>query len=60
MAPYRDQFMATKIRYSELAERSGVKPGDVVINDPFAGLEAQELNREWYLSRGLTPPAGMK
>lgn len=60
LAPYRDQFMATKIRYSELATRSGVQPGDVVINDPFAGLEAQELNRDWYLSRGLTPPAGMK
>ena len=60
LVPYRDEFEATKLRYSALAEREGVAPSDVVINDPFSGFGATERDRQWYIDRGLTPPKGMK
>jgi len=60
LVPYRDEFEATKLRYSALAEREGVAPSDVVINDPFSGFGVIERNRQWYIDRGYTPPKGMK
>ena len=60
LVPYRDQFETFKQRYSTLAQDQGVKPSDVVINDPFSGLSVIERNRQWYIDRGLTPPKGMK
>ena len=60
LVPYRDQFETFKQRYSTLAQSQGVKPSDVVINDPFSGLSVIERNRQWYIDRGLTPPKGMK
>jgi hypothetical protein len=60
IAPYREQFEATKSRYTTLAEEQGVQPSQVITNDPYSGLGAVKRNKQWYQSRGLTPPAGMK
>ena len=60
LQPYRDQFEATKSRYSTLATEQGLQPSQVVTNDPYSGLRVVKRDRQWYESRGLTPPAGMK
>lgn len=60
LQPYRDQFEATKSRYSTLATAQGLQPSQVVTNDPYSGLRVVKRDRQWYESRGLTPPAGMK
>lgn len=60
LVPYRDEFDATKLRYSALAERQGVAPSNVVVNDPFIGFGAVERGRQWYIERDLTPPQGIK
>lgn len=58
--PYREQFEATKSRYTTLAENQGLQPSQVITNDPYSGLGAVKRDKQWYESRGLTPPAGMK
>lgn len=60
LVPYRDQFEATKQRYSTLAESQGVNASDVVINDPFSGFGVIKRDAAWYRANGLTPPKGMK
>ena len=58
--PYRDNFDATKIRYSTLAEENGLQPSQVITNDPYSGLNVIKRDKNWYESRGLRPPRGLK
>ena len=60
LKPYRDQFHATKIRYSNLAKSEGVEPDRVVMNDPFSGLAERKYTKDWYIKHGLEPPSGAK
>ncbi len=64
LKPYRDQFHATKIRYSNLAKSEGVEPDRVVMNDPFSGLTEEKYEerytKDWYIKHGFTPPSGAK
>ena len=60
LAPYRDSFMTTKLRYEQLATQNGLQPGQVIINDPYSALGKITRDKQWYLDRGLTPPAGVK
>ncbi len=64
LKPYRDQFHATKIRYSNLAKSEGVEPDRVVMNDPFSGLTEEKYEerytKDWYIKHGFTPSPGAK
>ena len=60
LKPYRDQFHATKIRYSNLAKSEGIEPDRVVMNDPFSGLADGKYTKDWYIKHGFTPPSGAK
>jgi len=64
LKPYRDQFHATKIRYSNLAKSEGVEPDRVVMNDPFSGLTEEKYEerytKDWYTKHGLKPSRGAK
>ena len=48
--PYRDNFEATKIRYSTLAEENGLEPSQVITNDPYTNLGEYVFDDE-YLRR---------
>ena len=58
--PYRDNFEATKIRYSTLAEENGLQPSQVITNDPYSGFNVIKRDKLWYESRGLTAPRSLK
>mgnify|MGYP003150768565 CR=1 FL=1 len=60
LKPYRDQFHATKIRYSNLAKSEGIEPDRVVMNDPFSGLAEIKYTKDWYTKHGFTPSARAK
>ena len=53
IAPYREQFEATKIRYSTLAEQQGLQPSQVIINDPYSNLQQYNFDDDYLRRNGL-------
>lgn len=53
LQPYRDQFEATKSRYSTLATDQGLQPSQVVTNDPYSNLQTDSFDEEYRRQNNL-------